>query len=135
MHGATGFNEVQGSGHVAGDEDLVGLERACDVGLGCKVEDPGDIMLPEEGGDEGLVSDIPLHEGKARILVRADQVAAISRVGQLVEDDQLLQAFRQKEMADQGGPDESGTAGEKDGAELAHGRGDYTGRSVGVQPE
>ncbi len=43
----------------------------------------------------------------------ADEIAAISRVGQLIEDDEPLQALHQEEVAGKGRTDESGTPGKK----------------------
>jgi hypothetical protein len=88
--------------------------------LGGQVEHPRDAMLVQEAGGEFAVGDVPFHKMKAWILIRADEVAAVSRVGEVVEYDQALQSFRPEEVADEGGSDESGAPGEKDGAELAH---------------
>ena len=88
--------------------------------LGGQVEHPRDAMLVQEAGGEFAVGDVPFHKAKAGILIGADEVAAVPRVGEFVEHDEALQSFRPEEVADEGGSDESGAPGEEDGAELAH---------------
>ena len=77
-------------------------------------------MFPQEVVGQFMVGDVPFHEIQAWILVRADEIAPVPRAGEFIKNHKALQSFRAEEMADQGGPDESGAPGEEDGAELAH---------------
>ena len=86
----------------------------------CEIEHAGYAMFLQEVTRQLAVLNIPLHEVEAGVLVRSDEITAISRTGELVQDDQGFQSLYPQELAGEGGADEAGSSGEEDGAELAH---------------
>jgi hypothetical protein len=89
---------------VGADEGCLVGDRAVDVRLGGEV-DHG-VAAAHDVGDELAVLDRSLHEAKA--VDDTGEVLAAPRVGQLVEDDQLVLGPRLERRAHVGGPDESG---------------------------
>ena len=85
-----------------------------------EIEHARDVIFPQEAISQFAVVDIPFHEVEAGILIRSDQIPTISRMGQLVQDDEGFQPLHPQEVAGEGGADEAGSSGQEDGAELAH---------------
>ncbi len=77
-------------------------------------------MLLQEVGGQFMAGDVSFHEGQAGIPVRADEISPVPCAAEVVEDDKVFEPFHAEEVADQSGPDKSGTPGEEDGAKLAH---------------
>jgi hypothetical protein len=118
--GAADLQEMGHPGDIAVHEVVRVEQGTIDMGLCGKIEDPGDAMVVEEPGDELPIDDVAFREGKAWILIGTDEVAPISGIGQLVEDDEALEPVQLEKVAGERRANEASPASEQDGAELSH---------------
>src|SRR5690606_15540674 len=98
--------------------------RAVHVRLGGEVDDGVDVVLAEEPLDERAVLHLAVHEGVARGVREAFEVAEAAGVGERVERDDARGRRPAEEPADEVGADEPGAAGDEDvlhqGREVSH---------------
>src|SRR5439155_7474394 len=81
-------------------------DAAIDVSLGGEVDDLGDAVLVEDGGNQIAVADVALDEGEALLVAEEIfEIGEISGVGELVEGDELDLLLPLHEEADEVGPD------------------------------
>jgi hypothetical protein len=118
--GAADLQEMGHPGDIAVYEVVRVEQGTIDMGLCGKIEDPGDVMVVEEPGDELPIDDVAFREGKARILIGTDEVASTSGIGQLIEDDEALEPLQLEKVAGERRANEASPASEQDGAELSH---------------
>ena len=88
--------------------------------LGGQIEDAVDVELGQQAGGELLIGDISFHEREPGIVVRANEIAAVASIGELVQDHETLEALDQQQLACHGRTDKAGAAGEEDRAKFAH---------------
>ena len=102
------------AGDVGADERTRLVDRAIDVALGGEVHDRVGPMLGEQTRNQRTVADIALHED-VPVVGQALERFAIAGVGQQVQVDHPGIA-RAEQVMNEVGPDESGTAGDKNRA-------------------
>ena len=86
--------------HIGADEIIRSEDRTVYVALGCKVNDGAGLMLLNQFPGEFAVADISVSKTISWIGRHADQVARITRVGQLVEIDHRS-GFLRKPLQDE----------------------------------
>ena len=112
---AGAVEEAEGADDVGLDERLGGIDGAVDVGLGGEIDDGVDLVLGEEAGDEGGVTNVAMGENVARVGREVGEVGGVARVGEGVEVDQPCErrAIFEEALTDEIAADESGAAGDQ----------------------
>ncbi len=112
--GAGGLEEVESPEDVGLQEGFGAINGAVHVGLGGKVDDGGEAVLGEEGGEEGGVVDVAVDEAVPRVAGEVCEGGGVAGVGELVEveNGEVRSGFKQ--VTDEVGADEAGAAGEQE---------------------
>ena len=113
------LQQLEGSGDV-GDEERAGpVDRAVDVRLGREVDDPSWSMLAEQRLHGIAVGDVGLDEHEARVAGHGGQANQVSRVRQLVGDDDAGAGALESQV-DEVRTDESGPARHEHRVQYVH---------------
>src|SRR5690606_19208649 len=104
-----------GSVDVGADELAGAADRAVDMALGGKMQDPAGAVLGQQGRHAVLVADVRLHENVGGILAHSREILAVASVSELVDVDHRPEAGG-KPVEDEIGSDEAGAAGDEDHA-------------------
>ena len=107
------LQQVDGTHHVALDENFRVLDGAVNVALRGKVDDVIEIVLCKQALDQLLVADVALHEDVAGVALNVLQVLEVAGVGQLVEVDQQDLGVFLEHIMHKVGTDKTGAAGDK----------------------
>ena len=95
-------------------------DRAVDMAFGRKVDDPVDVILPEQRPQHIQVADVTLLEHVVRGILDVPQVGKVPRIGQFVQvHDPVIRVFRH-EQAYYARADKARAARNQDGAFWCH---------------
>lgn len=84
---ASGLKERDRAKYVGVSEELRGLDGAVDVAFGSEVDYNIGVVLGENGGHGGLVGNIGLDEGVARVLCHGCEIRQTSCIGECIHVD------------------------------------------------
>ena len=101
---------------VSVDEGMRAVNGSIDVRLGSEVDHGGWLMRSEHARHRDAIGDVAVHEDHARILQRPFEIEQVTRVGELVDDDEPLRAVLER-MADEIRADEAGATRDEEGAQ------------------
>jgi hypothetical protein len=104
---ARGFEQNEGADDVGFDEGRRVVNRTIHVRFRREVHDAVRLMIAKQRLHRFAVGDVGLHEPDARIAQRLRQIRRVSRISQLVENDEPRTGLRQR-TAHEVRADESG---------------------------
>ncbi len=84
--GTRAFQQFRGAHHVGGDEGTWVVDGTIHVGFGCKIYNPGGLMVPKKSLDESSVGDITPQEVVAGFSDQLIQTAEVAGIGEFVDD-------------------------------------------------
>ena len=107
------LQQVDGTHHVALDENFRVLDGAVNMALSGKVDDVIEIVLCKQALDQLLVADVALHKDMAGVALNVLQVLEVAGVGQLVKVDQQDLGVLLEHIMHKVGTNKTGAAGDK----------------------
>lgn len=112
--GAGGFEQGEGADDIGLDKFACAVYAAVNVAFGGQVHDGAGLVLREDALERGTVADVGVFKGVTRGAGHGGEGLEVAGVGEFVEVDDALAGVLDQ-VADKGGADKAGAAGDEEG--------------------